>query len=525
MEFSVYKLILQLKTEGICMKKLFIALVLLLISGTSQAATLSLSNKLFNWAETEYPALLSPTGQTTQQYQEYLFRYYSNSNSYVATKDDGVYLYQPSVSPDIRYVGLISSFIDTSEEDSTTSNGSTTGSNTGSGTSTTASGKATPPSVVDCSSLGSTLGETAVQKLVAKGFDKCAMVFGFLVANSISNPSATSWTTYDSTYWTQLSANILAEILDNDQDGVADDSKVVGFMQTVAKGGWMPILSSALEEPSTYEDLNEIFGPDTAMKETWFKGSISETLNEDGTSSGGARAIIAQEAIHNWQTRGLAFAYPDVFGVPHTGCSDESNMSSKGCTFQDSILTRSTLEAMTTINPQWYGQYPSGNVYDASMGYNVGDCATPNCSAIEYYYNLLTAYKGSWTNDVGKDPYDFPANVSEVISKLNSTENGKALLQIIDNPSYHQLINGISFNYGGGASSSGSTSTSGNSGSSTGSSGSNSSESDNGGGTDSNENDNTEDNNHGPEDENPDNENPEAENPEDENSGDEEEMN
>jgi len=478
------------------MKKLFFSLSILFFSTLSIADNLSDSNKFFDWAEVNFPQYFSPSGVSTEQLDIYLIRYYKDTNTYIGTSGNDVYifgsLFDSLFAPGIIKVGLISDYVsiastDSSEGSSNTSGGTTTGS-------------AMAPSVVDCSSLGSTLGETAAQKLVAKGFDKCAMVFGFLVANSITNPSATSWLSYDATYWTQLTANILAEILDNNQDGIADDSKVIGFMQTASMGGWMPILASALEDSTTYEDLNEIFGSDTAMKESWFRGSISETVNEDG-SSGGARAIIAQEAIHNWQQKGLANAYPEVFGVPHTGCSDENNMSSQGCTFQDSILTRSTLEAMTTTSPQWYGQNPSGNVFDASLGYNVGDCTTPNCSAIEYYYNLLTSYKGSWGNDVGINPYDFPATSAEVIAKLNSTENGKALLQIMDNTSYHQLINGISFKYGQGTStSSGSnnTSTSGNN--ETNSSGTNSNEdgstdsgSNNGSGTSDSSDDNEDD--------------------------------
>jgi len=505
------------------MKKLLFSIVILFISLTAYAASLSDSNKLFDWAEAEFPQFFSPS-ETTFELNGYLVRYYQEKNNYIGTSDDDVYVFGPDFGPDVLNVGKISDYVDVSSTDSSnTSTDNSGGSSSGGSSSnggTNSSSSAIAPSVVDCSTLGSTLGDSAVQQLVAKGFDKCAMVFGFLVANSITNPSATSWINYDATYWTQLTANILAEILDNNQDGVADDSKVIGFMQTASKGGWMPILSSALEESSTYEDLNEIFGPDTAMKETWFRVSTSETINEDG-SSGGARAILAQEAIHNWQTRGLAFAYPDVFGVPHTGCTDENNMSSQGCTFQDSILTRSTLEAMTTISPQWYGQFPSGNVFNASLGYNIGDCATPNCSAIEYYYNLLTSYKGSWTNDVGIDPYDFPATPGEVIAKLNSTENGKALLQIMDNASYHQLINGISFNYGGGvATSTGGTSTN-NTGTNTGTSGSgsdssngsDSSDNDNGGGSDNPDDNNSMEN---PDDENPDDENPDDENPDDE---------
>jgi hypothetical protein len=50
---------------------------------------------LFSWAETNYPGYFSPSGAVTQRYTPYIYRYYSNTNSYLgvsAINNDVYYL-------------------------------------------------------------------------------------------------------------------------------------------------------------------------------------------------------------------------------------------------------------------------------------------------------------------------------------------------------------------------------------------------------------------------------------------------
>ena len=69
------------------MKNFF--LLLCLISQAAISDTLSDSNTLFNWAESEYREYFSPANQTTQEIQDWNYRYYKNTDNYLGVKSDG----------------------------------------------------------------------------------------------------------------------------------------------------------------------------------------------------------------------------------------------------------------------------------------------------------------------------------------------------------------------------------------------------------------------------------------------------
>jgi len=50
-------------------------------------------NRLFDWAETNYPQFFAPAGQSSFEYAGYIVRYYSDTNNYVGIKDGQVYVY------------------------------------------------------------------------------------------------------------------------------------------------------------------------------------------------------------------------------------------------------------------------------------------------------------------------------------------------------------------------------------------------------------------------------------------------
>lgn len=86
------------------------------VAGHSQS--LEDSNRLFNWAETNYPQFFSPAGAKNVDYQGYLVRYYEDTNIYLATRDSGVYYSRPDKGGGIIYLGSIFLFISEGEEDS-----------------------------------------------------------------------------------------------------------------------------------------------------------------------------------------------------------------------------------------------------------------------------------------------------------------------------------------------------------------------------------------------------------------------
>ncbi|SET57288.1 Protein of unknown function [Nitrosomonas marina] len=92
--------------------KFMILLLIALIPGISAAENILInSNKLFNFAEVVYPNYFSPAGVETTTLDEYLVRYYPNTNTYIGTKDEGVYVYG-NVFGGLLNAGVITDFIE-----------------------------------------------------------------------------------------------------------------------------------------------------------------------------------------------------------------------------------------------------------------------------------------------------------------------------------------------------------------------------------------------------------------------------
>lgn len=69
------------------------------------------SNKLFTFAEKSYPEFFDPAGMTTTSLDDYLVRYYPNTNIYIGTKGEEVYVYG-DVFNGLLKVGIISDYIE-----------------------------------------------------------------------------------------------------------------------------------------------------------------------------------------------------------------------------------------------------------------------------------------------------------------------------------------------------------------------------------------------------------------------------
>lgn len=86
-------------------------LFLALIPALSAAENILInSNKLFNFAEDSYPELFSPAGVETTTLDEYLVRYYPNTDTYVGTKGTEVYVYG-NVFGGLLKAGVIADFV------------------------------------------------------------------------------------------------------------------------------------------------------------------------------------------------------------------------------------------------------------------------------------------------------------------------------------------------------------------------------------------------------------------------------
>jgi hypothetical protein len=83
----------------------------ILIPSISFADSLMInSNKLFDFAEKTYPEFFDPAGTPTIALDRYLVRYYPDTNIYLGTKDNEVYVYG-DVFNGLLKVGVISDFV------------------------------------------------------------------------------------------------------------------------------------------------------------------------------------------------------------------------------------------------------------------------------------------------------------------------------------------------------------------------------------------------------------------------------
>ncbi|MBT7203595.1 MAG: hypothetical protein HN867_08905 [Deltaproteobacteria bacterium] len=288
----------------------------------------------------------------------------------------------------------------------------------------------TQPIVLDCSSLSQEIGTEAVNLLNQYNYQKCSLVGGVLVANSNDSFPAG----LDITALTQRQADLLAEILDNNQDGYLDDTGVVNLLQTRSTGTWMNMMSSSNEalEGEIISALGEYLGKDMGVKHSW----LSAASGDAGVN--GVEEVLLEEAIHLWHHYGYTSAYPDQFSASSTGCGEET---SAGCNWNQSTLTRLTWEAMAGEYP-WY-RHPENT--EAVNGVITGTCIDPSCASIEFLMNLLVEYRGIKDHASGND--EFPSTPEAVKTKLSETAIGQEMLTILEDSVYNQLLNGLTRNY------------------------------------------------------------------------------
>ncbi|MDM8561445.1 sulfatase-like hydrolase/transferase [Candidatus Parabeggiatoa sp. HSG14] len=85
----------------------------------SATETSAESDTLFNWAEQNFPTYFSPPNALTQSIADYLARYYSETNTWLGTKNGIVYVYGtlfndiPPVGLSIKTVGAVTDYIPT----------------------------------------------------------------------------------------------------------------------------------------------------------------------------------------------------------------------------------------------------------------------------------------------------------------------------------------------------------------------------------------------------------------------------
>jgi len=292
------------------------------------------------------------------------------------------------------------------------------------------------------------LREGIVRHLGAKSL--CVIVFGVLVASGMKPTKK-----FDNNAWTLLMGNTLAEILDRDKDGRADDAAVVANMQTgtVGRGAWICAFG---DDSFETDDLYMLAG-----------GCVPLTKSEDFDDILGLRNIqarLTEEILHTWHQYGLARTYPSLFGVHSVpsctsckalragtdfDCSRGVPSSVTGCNYSTSAVLRCAYHAACN--------YYTEEVICSSTGSSAsgaelqgGPCAAPGCLGVEWYYKVMMAWSGQGAIfSSGHDGAStFPRHRSQIDQKLASAGAPCAdLLRVLRLGSMSQLQSPLTYAY------------------------------------------------------------------------------
>ena len=192
-------------------------------------------------------------------------------------------------------------------------------------------------------------------------------------------------------------ANVMAQYLDNDEDGVIDDQAVVDKM--VENKAFMVMWKNE-------NDLNE-----------FPSGRLGQDLGNDETnpsyvSSGKTGRFDAslEEVLHIINNAGHSYVYPQVFGQ-----------------MQGSELAN----AMDIARGGQFLSIPNSYPADAWYTYDDSTCDYASCQTIEYLYWALTSILGAQENRLDEIGHEWKLNTKALVESTDT-----AIFQILTNPIY-----------------------------------------------------------------------------------------
>ena len=254
---------------------------------------------------------------------------------------------------------------------------------------------------VSCSSSDVSLPAGWAEALAGAGLTKCVTPFGIIIGADSSVPDS----------YINQAARIVAELVDPDKDGVANDPAVLEYMAN-GQHVWLPMPADYNSWMSGTEDeLGQTLQSYGIMIPEWWMGSFSDSGPDEQ-----ARAVMVEEIIHAFTQFGYGLAYPTVFGV-----SD-----------WNSVIAKETQAAQC----DWW-QHPENSCPDSPS--DGGDCSDPSCDVTEFYQQVVVLRAGMTPGWFG---IGFPEDPEALEEKLS--DEVKAA---IDNPDYNQLRQPLTFEY------------------------------------------------------------------------------
>ena len=252
----------------------------------------------------------------------------------------------------------------------------------------------------DCRDPELDLDQRQRDALASAGMTRVAMPFGVLLAADDRMPLP----------YVRQAVAVLAEMLDQDQDGRPDDPALVDLLADRSTA-WlaMPVDEEDWERDQL-PDLERVLGYDIVIP-SWWLDPVA------GGPDARGRAVMVEE-IHHFVTQfGLSRLHPEIFGVDDW----------------TSVIARETARARCVF---W--QHPENDCPGRPAEFP-GDCRDPNCDAVEFYQQVVVLRAGM---EPGWRGIGFPETVEELESLLS--EEIKAA---IDDPAHHQLRHPLTFDY------------------------------------------------------------------------------
>jgi len=209
-------------------------------------------------------------------------------------------------------------------------------------------------------------------------------------------------------------ANLIANILDNNNDGSVDDAAVLDQLAQKGSLGHGPVLMCGSTEAKE-------------QKEVFFEGIFSYSFSCQTWRSFGNeleyKAILFEELFHMIHQNGWALSYPDIFGVnDYTSSVVCRETARHQCTSPGYFHPENICPKGSTLSP--------GSPQPSPLQ---GTCNEPNCDCIEFYRQAATAYM-DWEGDLDFWYADhMPTNKANFVSMASSE-----MLSVMESPVYNQ---------------------------------------------------------------------------------------
>merc|ERR1712029_880966 len=274
--------------------------------------------------------------------------------------------------------------------------------------------------VFPCSQLPKKLPKkistTSAQYLVKNGLTKCALPFGIIVAGASNLPDSTVLAT----------SKILAELIDQNKDGVADVASMPSKMQAKV----MFVLNK--KKMTLYPGQNGLPSNYCEIDKYWHSSQWSDPESQKNR-------VRFEEVFHMMTQYGYGLQWPSQFSL-------------------DGSTNSTLLKECQKVTCNWW-QHPENNCPDKTATSSTakactvvekcaGTCKEASCNCVEWFHQVVVISAGmttSWRAQIRDSlgaKKTVPKTKAGMLARL-STEM-KALLK---NPAYHQVRKPMTFKY------------------------------------------------------------------------------